>query len=329
MKNILYAFVFLVMSRPSLAQDLPIIVVQPHSLALTFSADGVVEAVQQAVVAAQVAGRVVEVRADAGQTVKRGDVLMRLDAREAAESAAAAEAQYRNARVNYERSQQLVARKFLSSAALDKAKADFDTASAQRGSAGAALSHATILAPTSGILARRHAELGDLASPGKPLFTLYEPGGLRVTAQVPQYKFAELKAAKVAKIEFTDSGRWVEATSVTVLPTVDANTHSAEARAALPAQIGGGFVPVPGMFARVHFVVGQVTRLTVPAAALVRRGEVTAVYVQGADNRLSLRQLRLGEQAADGEREVLAGLVVGEKVVTDPVKAAIALKTGK
>ena len=84
---------------------------------------------------------------------------------------------------------------------------------------------------------------------------------------------------------------------------------------------------IPGMFARVHFVLGQVQRLTVPAEAVVRRGEVAAVYVQSEQGALSLRQLRLGETSAGGEIEVLAGLSSGERVVLDPLNAAIALKS--
>jgi hypothetical protein len=83
------------------------------------------------------------------------------------------------------------------------------------------------------------------------------------------------------------------------------------------------------MFARVHFIVGSGDKLTVPARAVLRRGEVTAVYILNADDRLSLRQLRLGEAVGQGEIEVLAGLAAGEKVVTDPVKAGIQLKSGK
>ena len=80
------------------------------------------------------------------------------------------------------------------------------------------------------------------------------------------------------------------------------------------------------MFARVHFVIGQAEKLTVPAVAVLRRGEVAAVYVQMPDGRLSLRQLRLGDLVGPGEIEVLAGLLAGDKVVTDPVKAGIAQK---
>ncbi|HSG22433.1 MAG TPA: efflux RND transporter periplasmic adaptor subunit, partial [Azonexus sp.] len=186
MKNILIFSLFLALtvgSAPAArattatAQPLPVVTVQRHTVDLTFPAESLVEAVQQATVGAQVAGRVLEVKADAGQVVKKGDLLMRIDAREAEEMARAATAQYANAKINYERTKTLKDQKFLSPAAVDKAKAEFDAAAANRAAAGASQSHATIVSPINGIVARRHAELGDMATPGKPLFTIYEPGG--------------------------------------------------------------------------------------------------------------------------------------------------------
>lgn len=321
--NILSALVLgWALAAPVVAESLPVVVVKPHAVDLLFPAEAVVEAIQQATVGAQVPGRVLEVKADAGQAVKKGDVLMRIDAREAAEAARAAEAQYANAKVNYERTKSLVAQKFMSAAALDKAKADFDAASANRAAASATQSHATIVAPIAGIVARRHAELGDMAMPGAPLFTIYQPGGLRVTANIPQYRLKEMRNVKAARVEFPELGKWVEATSVQVLPTADAATHVTPVRVNLPD------VPeaVPGMFSRVHFITGKAEKLAVPAKAVLRRGEVAAVYVQAADGRLSLRQLRLGDIVGQGEIEVLAGLAPGDQVVTEPVKAAIALK---
>jgi len=304
------------------AQLLPVVAVQRHRVDLTFPAESLVEAVQQATVGAQVAGRVLEVKADAGQVVKKGDLLMRIDAREAEEAVRAVTAQYTNAKINYERSKSLRDQKFLSPAAVDKAKADFDAAAANRAAAGASQSHATIVSPINGIVARRHAELGDMATPGKPLFTIYEPGGLRVTASVPQYRLKEMRNVKTARVEFPELGKWVEATAVNLLPTADATTHVSQVRVSLPVLPEA----TPGMFARVHFVIGQAEKLTVPASAVVRRGEVAAVYVQSVNDRLSLRQLRLGDPVGQGEIEVLAGLKAGDKVVTDPVRAAIALK---
>lgn len=313
---------FLVAALAAQAETLPTVTVQPHAVALTFPAEAVVEAVQQATVAAQVPGRVVEVKADAGQMVKKGDVLMRIDAREASEAAAAAQAQYVNAKASYDRTRSLQQQKFVSQAAVDKARAELDAAAANRSATAAGQSHATIVAPITGVVARRLTELGEMAAPGKPLFSLYEPGGLRVTASIPQYRLAALRSVKEAKVEFPELGKWVDATAVTLLPTADASTHVSQVRVNLP----GLPEATPGMFARVHFVIGQADKLTVPGAAVVRRGEVAAVYVQAADGRLSLRQLRLGEAVGAGEIEVLAGLAAGEKVVVDAVKAGIALK---
>ncbi len=161
-----------------------------------------------------------------------------------------------------------------------------------------------------------------MASPGRALVTVYDPASLRVTASIPQYQLREMRSAKTARVEFPELGRSVDATSVTLLPTADASTHVSQVRVGLPANLEG---VVPGMFARVTFVTGQVEKLTVPAAAIVRRGEVSAVYVE-TEQGLQLRQLRLGENFA-GEYEVLAGIVAGERIVLDPVRAAIRHKS--
>lgn len=329
MKPISFALLFSLAGLASAGQPLVTVTVQTHPVAITFAAEGVIEAQQQADVAAQVAGRVLEVRADAGQAVKKGQVLMRLDAREASEAAAAAEAQYQNAKVSYERNRRLVEQKFLSPAALDKAKADFDAAAANRGATAATQSHALILAPISGIIARRHAELGDMAQPGKPLFTVFAPGALRATASVPQYRLREMRLVKEAQVLFPELGKRIDSSSLTLLPTVDAATHVAQVRVDLPARADALAGVTPGMFVRVQFVMGSATKLTVPLGAVVRRGELAAVYVLLGDGPPVLRQLRLGEAVGEGEVEVLAGLASGEKVVTDPVKAAISLKAGK
>ncbi len=328
MKSIARSLIFalaLVSTAIMAADALPVIIVKPHPVDLTIPAESVVEAVQQTTVGAQVAGRVLEVRADSGQRVTKGDLLMRIDAREAGEAARAAEAQYKVAKLNYERHQQLKEQKFVSQAAVDKARADFDAAAANRSAAGASQSHASIVAPMTGIVARRHVEAGDMAMPGTPLFSIYQPGSLRVTASIPQHRLPAMRGVSSARVEFPELGKWVDASAIQVLPTVDAATHVAQVRVSLPALAEA----VPGMFARVHFVTGRADKLTVPAGAVVRRGEVAAVYVQTADNRLVLRQLRLGEIVGQGEIEVLAGLAAGDKVVTDPVKAAIQVQSGK
>ncbi|TRZ95872.1 MAG: efflux RND transporter periplasmic adaptor subunit [Rhodocyclaceae bacterium] len=299
------------------------VVVQLREVDLGFPVEATVEAVHQATVAAQIAGRVIEVRADAGQRVKQGELLMRLDAREAAGSDASARATLGQAGVAYERTKNLYKQKFVSQAALDQAAATWQAAQGAAGSSGAALSHGAVTAPFTGLVAQRLAELGEMAAPGRPLITVFDPKSLRVIASLPQYKLAELRKAGRARVEFPETGVWIDALRVEILPTVDARSHTATARLYLPENIEG---VVPGMFARAHFTIGQVKKLTVPPAAILRRGEVTAVYVLDEKGSARLRQVRLGEAVPGGELEVLAGITAGERISLNPVKAGIELK---
>jgi len=311
----LVLLVLLALAAPVLAQTRT---VELREVPLTLPAEAVLEAANQAVVATQVSGRIVAVLVDAGQSVRAGQVLMRIDAREAAENVAAARAQLAQAEAHFQRTQNLFRQKFVSQAALDAAEAQLKSARAQSAAAGAGASHAVVTAPIAGIVAQRHAELGDLALPGKPLLTVFDPRGLRAVASIPQFRLKDAQQAKTARVEFTESRRWRDGVRIQILPTIDPQSLTATARVYLADAAG----LVPGMAARVHFVVGTAQKLTVPRAAILRRSEISAVYVLGGA-RPVLRQVRLGEAVADGEVEVLAGLAPGETVSLDPVKTGI------
>jgi hypothetical protein len=81
------------------------------------------------------------------------------------------------------------------------------------------------------------------------------------------------------------------------------------------------------VFARAHFVTGKAPRLLVPREAVVRRSEVTGVYVVDDKGRPQLRQVRLGAATDEQSVEVLSGLKAGERVALDPVKAGMAAGT--
>jgi multidrug efflux pump subunit AcrA (membrane-fusion protein) len=113
----------------------------------------------------------------------------------------------------------------------------------------------------------------------------------------------------------------VKGGAITVLPSADPRTHTTRVRVAASEYPEGAY---PGMFARLHFATGRTQKLTVPESAVLRRNELTAVYVIADDGRPRLRQVRIGEPAGEPGVEVLAGLAAGERVALDPVKAAIA-----
>ncbi len=301
-----------------------------------YSTEAAVEAVKQSTVSAQVAGRVAAVNFDAGDYVKAGSVIVRLSAQELGAAVAGSQAQVAqaeatlaNARAHYERQQQLFQQKFISQAALDRATAEYRAAEAAAraaragvGQTAAVSSYTTITAPFSGVVAARHVEPGESVTPGQPLMTGFDPRDMRVVASIPQYKLAEVKASPRVAVEIPSLNKWIDATGVTVLPSADIATHTVKVRLDLPTSVEG---VIPGMFARAHFATGSARQLAIPAGAVVRRSEVTAVYVVQGE-RVSLRQIRLGTPNARGEVEVLAGLNPGEIIALDPLKAGIYAK---
>ena len=303
------------------------------------SFDGVVEPVRQATLAAQVAGSIVSLSVKVGDTVRAGQELARIDARAASQNTAATVAQVEAARATlnvsskeYERQKQLFQKQYISQSALDRAQAQFQASQAQMQALQAQSDAAhtqsrffVINAPYAGIVSDVPVALGDMAMPGAPLLTLYDPAALRVSAPVPPGTVTS-GPAEAIQLEIPGLAPALLApTSATLLPQVDAATHTAQLRLALPDNLKGA---TPGMFARVWLAasgVGKTTtdseRLYVSTSAVVRRAEMTGLYIVNDKGRPMLRQVRLGRAA--GERvEVLSGVEKGEKVAADPQAAA-------
>jgi RND family efflux transporter MFP subunit len=317
----------------------PVLDVAVRELPQTIGAEGVVEAIRQTTLGAQVAGRIVAFDVKAGDTVRAGQVLVRIDARTADQAVAAgrsqiaeAEANLANAKRKYERNRDLVAQKFVSQAALDQADAEYKAAQAQlaattanAGGAIAAQSFTTVTAPYAGVVGATLAELGDMAQPGKPLLTVFDPRELRVTATLPQAALPQVQLDAPIRIEIPALGKSLTAVKATVIPLADARTHTSRIRLDLPAADG----VLPGQFARARFVVATTRVLAIPAAALVRRGEVTAVYVVDGEGRPQLRQVRAGETVGEGQVEILAGLSAGDRIAANAIRAGMATAAAK
>jgi RND family efflux transporter MFP subunit len=312
----------------------PTLEVAVRELPRSVAAEAVVEAVRQTTLGAQVPGRIVALEVKAGDTVRAGQVLARIDARTADQAVAASrsqvaevEANLANAKRKYERNRELLAQKFVSQAAVDQAEAEYKAAQAQLAAvtanaaqASAALSYTTISAPYAGVIGATEVEVGDMAQPGRALVTVFDPRELRVVATVPQTTLASIRLDQPIGVEVPALGRTVTAAKATVIPLADARTHTSRIRLDLPS--GEGLMP--GQFARAYFRIGTTRALAVPATALLKRGEVTAVYVVDPDGRPQLRQVRTGERVGDGQIEILAGLVPGERIAANPVQAGMA-----
>ncbi len=296
--------------------------------------EGTLQAVQQSTVAAQVGGNVVQLVVKAGDRVKAGALLARIDARElqagldsgnaGVAQAAAALAQ---AQQNLNRTRELRAQGFISQSALDLAQTQFDAAQAAhrqaqagRSQASLALSFAHITAPFDAIVLSTQVEAGDLATPGRPLVTLYAPGRLRAVVQLPLSRAGAARAAIATEIILPD-GRRVAPSLRTELPGADAVSQTVEWRLDLPPAPSTGLAPGQPVQVRFAGSAAAAGRLVVPHGAVLRRGELTAVYVAQGD-RFLLKAVRLGARQGDGV-EVLAGLKPGERIATDPDRAGL------
>lgn len=321
---------WLAVLAPLSAQELPHVIVGSEAQGLATAYEGTVEAVRQAVVAAQVPGAVLELNVKAGDRVRAGQTLVRIDARAAEQNAAASGAQVAAARAALDvaatelaRKQQLFARNYIAKAALEQAEAAQRAAqaqvNAQQAQAGAARTQTAfhvVTAPFDGVVSAVAVERGSMAMPGSPLLTVYDPSALRVTAAVP----GSVASAGVqdARVELERSKEHVTPVRVQVLPTVDPATLTQQVRAELPAGLPG---VAPGLFARLWLPGASadkgLARVFVPRQAVLRRAEMTGLYVLGGQGQPLLRQVRLGPVQGD-QVEVLAGLSAGERVVTAP-----------
>lgn len=298
--------------------------------------DGAVEAINQSTVSAQTTGRVVALPFDVGDYVEKDAVIVRFTtteqrARTGGAEAALAEARARlsEAQLAFDRTRDIYAKKLVARAQLDKAAADLDAARARAAAAQAALAEAreglgytVIRAPYAGIVVARHVQLGETVAPGRQLMTGLSLEHLRAVVEIPQQHIGPLRRHRKARVILPD-GKSVAAAELRIPPSADPSTHTFRVLVTLPPGEHGVF---PGTLVKVAFVSGEEERVLIPPAAIVRRGEVTGVYVIDAGKRVGLRYLRVGTAAAGGGVPVLAGLAAGERIALDPIAAGIAYK---
>ncbi|MDX2217407.1 MAG: efflux RND transporter periplasmic adaptor subunit [Burkholderiales bacterium] len=322
-------------------QAVPVALVAPHALGQGVELDGSLQAVRQSTLSAQATGRISQLSVKAGDRVRAGQVLATIDDRmtqagvsQAQAQVAQADAQLANARAQYERTRDLLAQGFVSKSALDVAQAQYK--SAQAGANGAvagqaqtqvAQGHTRLTAPFDGWVLSTQAEAGDLAMPGTPVLTVYAPQPLRAVVHVPASRQGLANKAPSVEVKLPD-GRWVVPAARTSLPAADPVSQTVEWRLDLAAADAAGLVP--GQQVQVRFSGTQAQRLTVPAQAVLRRGELTAVYVaregdgKPGNPAFVLRALRLGQNQGAVGIEVLSGLSGQERVALDPVRAGLA-----
>jgi len=315
------------------------------------SAVGTVRSRTRVDVASQVTARVLEVRTDVGSLVRRGEELLVLDDREpaarldqarqglaAAEAAregarqakASSEAVLAQAKARRERIKSLLTGEAATPQQMEDAEAAYLQAQASVADADAAitasvarihqaqkvvdeaqvaLGHTRITAPLDGVVAERSVDPGDLAVAGRTLLVVLDPRALRLEAEVREGLIARVRGQERLTVDLPAAGLTLDGTVAEIIPAADPRTRTFRVRVTFPEKEG----VYPGMFGRLRLPAGRRDVVALPAAAIVRVGQLETVEVR-EDGRWVRRLVTTGQPLAGGDVEVLSGLAGGEEV---------------
>jgi RND family efflux transporter MFP subunit len=303
---------------------------------------GTLRAAETSQLAAQMMGNIVELRAREGDHVQRGQVLAviddaqpraALDRATAADLAAqqetrASESDFTLVEATFKRYQTLYDRKSVSPQEFDEIKARYQATQARREIARAgqaqakaalqqartALGYTRIVAPFDGLVTERKADVGTLASPGMPIFTIEDLRRYQLEAAVNETDLQYVRQGQQASVLIDALGdRELKGKVIEIVPAADPASRTFLVKVELPSD------PAlrSGLFGRAQFTRGERTAVLIPRGAIVERGQLQGVYVLDLNRIAGLRYITVGKPSAQ-QVEVLAGLQAGEMLIADP-----------
>ncbi len=331
-----------------------------QELATPFEAGGVVRAQRVAVIVSRIMAEVRAVPVKAGDRVRAGQPVVLLDGRElqahrtratASQAAVtqstalaeadrqAAEAALVLARLSHQRVADLKAKNSATQGELDEAvanlraaearsrvaearvaeaKASVESAAAGASAADVAASYATLAAPFDGVVTDKSVDPGNMASPGLPLLTVEDDRAFRLEVRLDESRAAFVRGGDAVAVSLDGGASSLAGRVAEIERVLGQGSHDFLVKIDLPAGTGLR----SGMYGRAVFLGSARTGLAVPEAAVVRRGQLTSVFVVGPDNHARLRLVNASEPAG-GVVEIRAGLAAGERVVVGAPPALV------
>ncbi|MCW8831881.1 MAG: efflux RND transporter periplasmic adaptor subunit, partial [Colwellia sp.] len=284
-----------------------------------------VEAKHATIISSRLLARIDEVDIRAGDVVKKGDVLIKLEQHDlhsqvlqAKQNVKAMKARHKEAKQNYERATELFKTKLVSEFEVDRNRADYQSISAELTSAEqvlsqakTTLSYATLIAPIDGRVVDRFAEPGDTAQPGAKLLSLYNPLSLRVEAQVREKLALTLSRGQSIDIELPTVNKTITGEVEEIVPAANTGSRSflIKARIKLNDNL------LPGMYARMLIPAGERTTLSIPQDRIAQVGQLDFVWL-AVNGDIQRRFIRLGKKEPNNMVMVISGLNVGDEIMS-------------
>ena len=295
-------------------EPVPVEVVSVGRQAITASYAGTanLEAPGESQVVAKTSGVMVQLLAEEGQVVRKGQVLARLDGDRVRLEAARSAATVNKLENNYRRSQKLRQEKLVSADSDEQIRYELEAARVSLALARLELSYTNIVAPINGVVAQRMVKPGNLISLNAPVFRIVDNSRLEAVLNVPEREMAVLKPGMPLRMAVDAiPGQVFEGKVDRVSPVVDSGTGTFRVVCAF----AGNETLRPGMFGRIEVIFDQRQNiLTIPRVALLEDEGETAVYVVRADKAVRV-PVTLGYTTGEFA-EIISGVKEGDRVIT-------------
>ena len=288
---------------------------------------GTVHAVEHASIAPRVSGQIVAMPVDLGSQVHKGDLLVKISTGEILAQLLQAQARVEQARRNLAREERLQKQEASTLETVKSLREQARIAAAAHEEVKTMLEYATITAPFAGIVTRKIASVGDLASPGVALLELEKEKALQVVAQVPEGLILKVRKGDVLPVSVPAAGVTLNGEVAEVAPAADPSSRTASVKINITAAADLR----PGQFARVTLTNEGEKSLVISEKAILSFGQMERVFLvedagqgrpsvasakdgAGATNIAHLHLVRTGARY-NGQVEILAGLIPGDRVV--------------
>ncbi len=288
---------------------------------------GTLTAERQALVKAEVGGAILEINAEAGQSVARGTLLARIEDGGVRDAYAASQAGLRTAQLNLELATRNVERATALAGAGAIAERELENARFAQSNAEGALADARsrvaqaerqlakteVRAPFTGVVSERPANLGDIVASGTALFTVVDPSSLQFEGTVPVEEAGTIKVGTPTILGISGAGSEpVTGRIIRINPAVDPATRQVRVTVAVPNS--GGHL-LAGLFAEGRIATSERSSVVIPSAAVDRRG-LRPFVVRLAHGKVERAEVELGLiDEAKEETEITSGLVAGDTIL--------------
>ena len=296
-------------SLPTVTVRVQRIELKPH--VATEDAVGTVRPKLHSVIEAKVSGQIAKMLVVPGQRVKTDELLAQLDVREIQAKLDEALALKDQAESDLKRYSTLVEKHVVTEQDFIAVQTRARVARGAVTEAETNLAYATITAPFNGVITRKLADVGDLATPGKPLLEMEDTQSLRLEADVPEAIIGRVEMGAKFSVRIEADPNELEGVVSEIAPAGDPNSRTFVVKLDLPPSAGLR----TGQFGRVAIPVSTTPVLRVPVSAVIERGQMELIFVV-ADERAHLRLVKTGKRIGD-EVELVSGVEPAEQVVID------------